>query len=203
MEFLAHSTLTVPLALAPPSTAAAQDRIVPSFLVQETEWWSVPPAFEERDEFSVESSAEQEKKHVNLLYRLLTGNIMPFFLMFQWVLEVYDDDDGDTMVDISLVTILAITAIFIVLMVLYRNTMHKNFWALLAPSLFLAVANALVLLQCSTFAFWVIGGGLVGMAGVISFESWFRSRDNDHDDREWLLQNEHQISVGLQELRDP
>ena len=193
MEYLAHSTLTVPLALAPPSIGAAEDRVVPSFLGQEAPCWSVPPAFQERDEFSVESSAEQEKNHVNLFYRLLTGNIMPFFLMFQWVLEVYDDDNDDTTVDFGLATLLAILAIFIILMVFYRNTKQKNFWALLAPSIFLAVANALVLFQCVTF----------GMAGVLLFESWFRSRDYDQDDREWLLQDEHKITVGLQELRYP
>ena len=203
MEFLSYSTLTVPVALAPPSTAAAEDEVVQSFLGQEAPWWPVQQtSFDDREEFSVDSSAEGEKTHVNLLFIFITGNIMPFFLMLQWVLAVYAASNNGTTIDIGSATLLAIVAMFVVLMIFYRKTMQHSFWALLAPSILLAVANALVLFQCVTFAFWVIGSGLVGMAGVVSFENWFRSRDNDHD-REWLLQDEHKISFGLQELQDP
>jgi hypothetical protein len=189
MEFVMHNTFTVPLHLATP----AEDEVVQTFHGPESR------SLGERGV----SGEEGGKQEVNIFYRFLTGHIMPFFLMFQWVLELCDDSVVTTG-HITLATILLIVAMFSGLVVLYRKTMRHNLWALLAPLIFLTVANMLVLFHCDTVACLVMGGGLVGMAGAILFERCYGSRDKNQErlihEREWLLQEEHNVSFGFTDL---
>ena len=189
MEFVMHNTLTVPLPLATP----AEDKFVQTF--QEPESRSL-------GEMGV-SFEEDGKQEVSLSYCFLTGYIMPFFLMFQWVREVCDDNAVATGHN-SLATIVLTVAAFGGLMPLYRKKMQHNLWALLAPLIFLTAANILVLFNCDDLACVVMGGGLVGMAGTILFECYYGSRNQNQQqlihEREWLLQEEHHVSFGLTDL---
>jgi len=192
MEFANKNTMAVPLALAPPSVGTEQDDI--QYVVQgfEEQAWS-PGAFSSFDD-NYTIGFDDEERHVNLFYRLLTSYVMPFFLLLQWVLEVYDEDNDFTY-DISWEILLGNVIIFGILMFFYRKAVAHNIWALLAPVVFLLIADTLVLFHFATIAIWVMVGGLVGMAGTIVIDFCYHSRGDEEqevfiDSREWMLKED-------------
>jgi len=191
MEFANKNTMAVPLALAPPSVGTEQDDI--QYVVQgfEEQAWS-PGAFSSFDD-NYTIGFDDEERHVNLFYRLLTSYVMPFFLLLQWVLEVYDEDN-DILYDISWEILLGNVIIFVILMFLYRKAVVHNIWALLAPVVFLLIADTLVLFHFATVAIWVMAGGLVGMAVTIVIDFCYNSRGDEEqvfiDSREWMLKED-------------
>jgi len=192
MEFATRNTLSMPLALAPPSTGDGKDD-TPS--VHDLEEKGLTPDPYSSDEHALSISEDGEAKKANLFYRILTSHIMPFFLLLQWVLEVYSDEDDYATEDIGSGILLANAALFGFLMFFYRQTMQHNLWALLAPVVFLFVADTLVLFHCATIAFWVMGGGLLGMAGTVVVDRcYYTIYDHNQEilinEREWMLKED-------------
>lgn len=204
----------MPLALAPPSIGDAEKDTQPVYGLEEKGWTHTHASEDTKEEsqpvygledkgwmparFSgdaLDTTEDDDDKKANLFYRILTSHIMPFFLLLQWVLEVYYDEDDYETEDIGLGILLANVALFAFLMFFYRQTMQHNLWALLAPVIFLTVADTLVLFHCATMAFWVMAGGLLGMAGTVLFDRCYNYY-YDHNqeifinEREWMLKED-------------
>jgi len=193
MEFVNKNTMAVPLALAPPSVGTEQDDIQSVVQGLEEQAWS-PGAFSSSDD-NYTIGYDDEEIHVNLFYRLLASYVMPLFLLLQWVLEVYYDEDNNISYDISWEILLGNVIIFVILMFLYRKAVVHNIWALLAPVVFLLIADTLVLFHFATVAIWVMVGGLVGMAGTIVIDFCCNCRGDEGqevfiDSREWMLKED-------------
>lgn len=177
MEFTANNTATVPLGLAPPSSIGGEnDDILSARDVEEPEAsWSFMPHSSIGETPHGSEGLDDEEGRASLFYRVLTGSVMPFFLLLQWVLEVRDDDDDDVTYDLGWGVLAANVAIFCALSFFYHKAVQHNVWALLAPVLFLALADTLVAFHFATAAFGVMAGGLLGMAGTVAYD-YFKKR---------------------------
>ena len=188
MEFTTKNTLTLPLALSPPSIGGPDDILSQDAVVEEQAWTS--PDDSSFEEMPYETDQGNDEDHVNIFYRVLTSHVMPFFLLLQWVLEVYYDDDDEATEDIGWGVLLLNVGLFCVLAPFYRKAVEHNLWGLLTPVIFLTVADALVLFHLPTFAYWTMAGGLLGMAGAVAFDYFKRGKEEQEtfiNEREWML----------------